>query len=175
MMLAVTGSPVGMSTLAPLPTTAVMFVKDSGGIGLMALIVRSSAVMRVRAGMLVLATTTLVPSGLAGKRNGALARLAAARNATTARAVPMMMYSRLRRPRPTGAEVAIFSLNPLKCSFGAANDALNARVSLHQYGLNRGRVDSVITTHCCPGTRTGRYGQGAAGQRACDRRGAVDG
>ncbi len=107
MMLAVTGSPDGMSTRAPLPTTAAMFVKDSGGIGLMALSVRSSAVMRVRAGMLVLATTTLVPSGLAGKRNGALARLAAARNATTARTVPMMMYSRLRRPRPTGAEVAI--------------------------------------------------------------------
>src|SRR5258706_6508130 len=107
MMLAVTGSPDGMSTRAPLPTTAAMFVKDSGGIGLMALSVRSSAVMRVRAGMLVLATTTLVPSGLAGKRNGALARLAAAKNATTARTVPMMMYSRLRRPRPTRAEGAL--------------------------------------------------------------------
>jgi len=42
--------------------------------------------------MLLFATTTLVPSGLAGKRYGALARPAAARNATTARTVPMTMY-----------------------------------------------------------------------------------
>src|SRR5258708_32488834 len=100
MMLAVTGSPAGMSTLAPLPTTAAMFVKDAGGTGLMALVVRFSAVMRVRAGMLVLATTTLVPNGLAGERDGALARLAAARNAAPAPTGPLMMYSPLRRAPP---------------------------------------------------------------------------
>src|SRR6266851_3626567 len=68
-----------------------------------------------------------------------------------------------------------FSLNPVRCSFGAANDALNARVSLHQYGLNRGRVDSVITTHGRPGAHSGRARNGAASQGACNGRGAVDG
>src|SRR5262245_7478027 len=105
-----------MSTRAPLPATAGSVEKECGGSGLTALSSRSAAVMRVRAVIVLLATTILVPSGLAGKRYGALARVAAARKATTARTVPTMMYSRLRRGRPTWGLLANF-LSDLLCGF----------------------------------------------------------
>src|SRR5579862_1343320 len=123
-----------MSTLAPLPVTLLTDVNACGGVGVTDISSRSELWMRVRAPMLFLATTTLVPVPVAGKMYGALARAAAARKATRARAVPMMMYRRLRRGRPMGELAAITG----------ANDALNAWDSLHQNSFDRGRADAVV-------------------------------
>ena len=107
MRFAVTGSSAGMSTRAALPATALIELKACGGTGLTTAKVRSEASILVRAAIADLATTTFEPLADAGKRYGALASAAAARNATSASAVPMMMYRRLRRGRPMAPEIAI--------------------------------------------------------------------
>src|SRR6185503_14961565 len=102
---AVTGEPAGMSTRAPLPTTCLMSVNDSGGSGLTALSVRSDSEIRVRAPIVLFATTTFVPVTLEEKSSGRLATPAAAAKARTASTEPTMMYVRPRPGRPTSADM----------------------------------------------------------------------
>src|ERR1700694_1028650 len=74
--LAVTGAPAGMSTRALLPATALISGKYCGGAGATEDSCRSDAWILVRALMLFLATTTLVPPVLPVGRSERLASTA---------------------------------------------------------------------------------------------------
>src|SRR6266571_6126443 len=100
---ALSAMPAGMLTRAPLPATSATRVNGCGGGDETLLMVRSDAVITVRAAMSWVATTTRVPVVLPWMR-GRLAMPAAVANATTASTAPMTIYRRPRRGRARAEE-----------------------------------------------------------------------